>query len=68
LYEELALEVLPLAPPPAPRKLTEEEEKALVHTEEISLRELRIFLRSTLDKLCRKKKYVSLLFGTLLKG
>jgi len=50
------LEVLPLAPPPQPRKLSEQEEKTLYKAEENSLRELRIFLRQTLDKLLRMKK------------
>jgi ATPase family AAA domain-containing protein 2 len=47
---------LPLAPPPQPRKLTEAEEAVLYKAEENSLRELRIFLRQTLDKLFRMKK------------
>ncbi|XP_065332811.1 ATPase family AAA domain-containing protein 2-like isoform X1 [Cloeon dipterum] len=50
-------EVLPLAPPPEPKKLTEKEEEALRRTEEHSLRELRIFLRQTLDKLMKLKSF-----------
>jgi hypothetical protein len=56
---ERVLEVLPFAPPALPRKLTEKEEEALVRNEETSLRELRIFLRQTLDKMSRMKQYVS---------
>ncbi|XP_059473647.1 ATPase family AAA domain-containing protein 2-like [Neocloeon triangulifer] len=55
--KDAELEVLPLAPPPEPKKLTEKEEETLRKTEEHSLRELRIFLRQTLDKLCRMKSF-----------
>jgi hypothetical protein len=50
------LEELPLAPPPEPVKLTEEELKALYEKEEATLRELRIFLREICAKLARNRQ------------
>jgi hypothetical protein len=50
------LEELPLAPPPQPVKLTEEELKALYEKEEATLRELRIFLREICAKLARNRQ------------
>ncbi|XP_033610153.1 ATPase family AAA domain-containing protein 2 isoform X3 [Cryptotermes secundus] len=51
------LEELPLAPPPQPLKLTEEELKALYEKEEGTLRELRIFLREICAKLARNRQF-----------
>ena len=51
------LEVLPKAPPPEPRKLTENEQKKLYNAEEIILRELRLFLRDVINKLGRDRKF-----------
>ncbi|XP_058809899.1 ATPase family AAA domain-containing protein 2-like [Phymastichus coffea] len=51
------LEELPLAPDPEPKKLTEEERRALLEKEEISLRELRIFLREICAKLARNRQF-----------
>jgi hypothetical protein len=50
------LEKLPLAPDPEPKKLTSEEKKVLYEKEEISLRELRIFLREICAKLARNRQ------------
>jgi hypothetical protein len=50
------LEELPLAPPPQPVKLTEEELKALYEKEEATLRGLRIFLREICAKLARNRQ------------
>ncbi|XP_013413245.1 ATPase family AAA domain-containing protein 2 [Lingula anatina] len=52
-----ALEVLPKAPPPEPRKLTERELKKLYDQEESTMRELRLFLRDVLNKLSRDRKF-----------
>ncbi|XP_053394851.1 ATPase family AAA domain-containing protein 2-like [Mercenaria mercenaria] len=51
------LEVLPKAPPPEPRKLTDQELKKLHDHEEATLTELRLFLRDTLNKLGRDRKF-----------
>ncbi|XP_066590980.1 ATPase family AAA domain-containing protein 2-like isoform X2 [Prorops nasuta] len=51
------LEALPLAPDPVPKKLTEEEKRALYEKEEVSLRELRIFLREICAKLARNRQF-----------
>ncbi|BFZ16691.1 hypothetical protein BsWGS_19731 [Bradybaena similaris] len=51
------LEVLPKAPPPKPRELTEEELSLLLEKEELTLMELRIFLRDVLNKLGNDKKF-----------
>uniref|UniRef100_A0A8C9SLJ3 ATPase family AAA domain-containing protein 2 n=1 Tax=Scleropages formosus TaxID=113540 RepID=A0A8C9SLJ3_SCLFO len=52
-----ALEVLPLAPPPAPRQLTEEEQQRLEEQEEDTLRELRLFLRDVTNRLALDKRF-----------
>uniref|UniRef100_A0A7M4FWI4 ATPase family AAA domain-containing protein 2 n=1 Tax=Crocodylus porosus TaxID=8502 RepID=A0A7M4FWI4_CROPO len=52
-----ALEVLPVAPPPEPRQLTEEEVKRLEEQEEDTLRELRIFLRNVTHRLAIDKRF-----------
>ncbi|XP_043485205.1 ATPase family AAA domain-containing protein 2-like isoform X3 [Leptopilina heterotoma] len=51
------LEELPIAPEPMPKKLSEEEKKLLRDKEEISLRELRIFLREICAKLARNRQF-----------
>ncbi|XP_047120172.1 ATPase family AAA domain-containing protein 2-like [Schistocerca piceifrons] len=48
---------LPVAPPPEPRKLSEEEQKVLYEKEEGTLRELRIFLREICAKLARNRQF-----------
>lgn len=50
------LEELPLAPDIMPKKLTEDEKKILYEKEEVSLRELRIFLREICAKLARNRQ------------
>ncbi|XP_028281971.1 ATPase family AAA domain-containing protein 2 isoform X2 [Parambassis ranga] len=52
-----ALEVLPVAPPPAPRQLTEEEAQRLEEQEEDTLRELRLFLRDVTNRLSQDKRF-----------
>ncbi|XP_004940083.2 ATPase family AAA domain-containing protein 2 isoform X2 [Gallus gallus] len=51
------LEALPVAPPPEPRPLTEEEMKCLEEQEEDTLRELRIFLRDVTHRLAIDKRF-----------
>uniref|UniRef100_A0A803VW78 ATPase family AAA domain-containing protein 2 n=1 Tax=Ficedula albicollis TaxID=59894 RepID=A0A803VW78_FICAL len=51
------LEVLPLAPPPKPRQLTEEEMKQLEEQEEDTLRELRIYLRDVTHRLVIDRRF-----------
>ncbi|XP_075561822.1 ATPase family AAA domain-containing protein 2-like [Pelecanus crispus] len=51
------LEVLPVAPPPKPRQLTEEEMRQLEEQEEDTLRELRIFLRDVTDRLAVDRRF-----------
>ncbi|KAK2577983.1 hypothetical protein KPH14_008415 [Odynerus spinipes] len=51
------LEELPLAPDPMPKKLTDEEKKVLYEKQEVSLRELRIFLREICAKLARNRQF-----------
>ncbi|XP_034943893.1 ATPase family AAA domain-containing protein 2-like [Chelonus insularis] len=51
------LEELPLAPDPIPKKLTEDERRVLYEKEEVSLRELRIFLREICAKLARNRQF-----------
>ncbi|XP_076665616.1 ATPase family AAA domain-containing protein 2B-like isoform X3 [Andrena cerasifolii] len=51
------LEELPLAPNPMPKKLSDEEKKLLYEKEEVSLRELRIFLREICAKLARNRQF-----------
>lgn len=50
------LETLPLAPNPLPKKLTEEEKQIMYEKDEVSLRELRIFLREICAKLARNRQ------------
>ncbi|KAM8792412.1 ATPase family AAA domain-containing protein 2-like [Eudromia elegans] len=52
-----ALEVLPLAPPPEPRKLTQQEMQQIEEQEEDSLRELRIFLRDLTHRLTTDRRF-----------
>ncbi|NWQ93741.1 ATAD2 protein, partial [Burhinus bistriatus] len=52
-----SLEVLPVAPPPEPRQLTEEEERELAEQEEDTLRELRIFLRDVTHRLVVDRRF-----------
>ncbi|KAK7887132.1 hypothetical protein WMY93_026753 [Mugilogobius chulae] len=52
-----ALEVLPVAPPPVPRQLTQEEIKKLEEQEESTLRELRLFLRDVTNRLSQDKRF-----------
>lgn len=52
----MPLPELPLAPPPAPPKLTESQLQAIYNEEENTLRELRIFLRQICAKLARNKQ------------
>ncbi|MEQ2162172.1 hypothetical protein GOODEAATRI_017102 [Goodea atripinnis] len=59
-YDQLmlcALEVLPVAPPPQPRQLTEEESRRLDEQEEDTLRELRLFLRDVTNRLSQDKRF-----------
>uniref|UniRef100_A0AAY4CJ79 ATPase family AAA domain-containing protein 2 n=1 Tax=Denticeps clupeoides TaxID=299321 RepID=A0AAY4CJ79_9TELE len=51
------LEVLPVAPPPAPRKLTAQEQLRLEEQEEDTLRELRLFLRDVTNRLAQDKRF-----------
>ncbi|KAM4790847.1 LOW QUALITY PROTEIN: ATPase family AAA domain-containing protein 2-like [Cyanocitta cristata] len=51
------LEVLPVAPPPKPRKLTEEEIRQVEEQEEDTLRELRIYLRDVAQRLVIDKRF-----------
>ncbi|NXA17015.1 ATAD2 protein, partial [Ibidorhyncha struthersii] len=51
------LEVLPVAPPPKPRQLTEEEIRQLEEQEEDTLRELRIFLRDVTHRLAVDRRF-----------
>ena len=51
------LEILPVAPPPEPRKLTEQEQTRLLEHEEATLTELRLFLRDVLNKLGQDRKF-----------
>uniref|UniRef100_A0A8C5JRH0 Bromo domain-containing protein n=1 Tax=Junco hyemalis TaxID=40217 RepID=A0A8C5JRH0_JUNHY len=51
------LEALPVAPPPKPRKLTEEEIRQLEEQEEDTLRELRIYLRDVAQRLVIDKRF-----------
>lgn len=58
IFTEENWEELPLAPPPEPAKLTEEELEKLYAKEEHTLRELRIFLREVCAKLARNRMWV----------
>uniref|UniRef100_A0A8C9MY83 ATPase family AAA domain-containing protein 2 n=1 Tax=Serinus canaria TaxID=9135 RepID=A0A8C9MY83_SERCA len=51
------LEVLPVAPPPKPRQLSEEELKQLEEQEEDTLRELRIYLRDVTHRLVIDRRF-----------
>ncbi|KAM6283304.1 ATPase family AAA domain-containing protein 2 isoform 2-T2 [Porphyrio hochstetteri] len=51
------LEVLPVAPPPKPRELTEAEMEQLEEKEEDTLRELRIFLRDVTHRLATDRRF-----------
>ncbi|KMQ96499.1 atpase family aaa domain-containing protein 2b [Lasius niger] len=51
------LETLPLAPDPLPKKLTEAEKRIMYEKDEVSLRELRIFLREICAKLARNRQF-----------
>lgn len=51
------LEELPVATPPPPRQLTEEEAKRLEELEEDTLRELRLFLRDVTNRLSQDKRF-----------
>ncbi|CAH1772433.1 unnamed protein product [Owenia fusiformis] len=57
LRKTSSLEVLPLAPPPEPRKLSEREMKRLHNQEEATLRELRLFIRDVINKLARDRRF-----------
>ncbi|KFO57336.1 ATPase family AAA domain-containing protein 2, partial [Corvus brachyrhynchos] len=52
-----ALEVVPVAPPPKPRKLTEEEIRQVEEQEEDTLCELRIYLRDVAQRLVIDKRF-----------
>ncbi|KAK0155594.1 ATPase family AAA domain-containing protein 2 [Merluccius polli] len=52
-----SLEVLPVAPPSAPRQLTKEETQRLEEQEEATLRELRLFLRDVTNRLAQDKRF-----------
>lgn len=49
--------MLPVAPPPQPRQLTEAEVRKLEEQEENTLRELRIFLRDVTHRLAADKRF-----------
>ena len=51
------MEVLPKAAPVKPRELTKEEIKQLEEKEDLTLMELRIFLRDVLSKLGSDRKF-----------
>lgn len=51
------LEVLPFAPTPPPRQLTEAELKKVRQDEENTMRELRIFLRDVHAKLMMDRRF-----------
>ncbi|XP_039235783.1 ATPase family AAA domain-containing protein 2-like isoform X2 [Pipra filicauda] len=51
------LEVLPVAPPPKPRQLTEEEIRQVEEQEEDTLRELRIYLRDVAHRLVVDRRF-----------
>lgn len=52
-----SLEVLPIAPPPPPRQLAEQEAQKLAVQEEDTLRELRLFLRDVTNRLSQDKRF-----------
>ncbi|XP_075215507.1 ATPase family AAA domain-containing protein 2B-like isoform X2 [Lycorma delicatula] len=55
--KKVPLPALPLAPPPAPPKLTETQLQLIYNKEENTLRELRIFLRQICAKLARNRQF-----------
>ena len=55
--ENVSEEVLAVLPIPESRELTEKEEKRLRRKEDTLLRELRIFLRETWQKINREQKF-----------
>ena len=55
--KEKTLEVLPVAPSPPPRQLSEAELKNIREGEENTLRELRIFLRDIHTKLVMDRRF-----------
>jgi SpoVK/Ycf46/Vps4 family AAA+-type ATPase len=55
--EELMVEELPKAAPPPPQELTEVEKKKLIVRREATLRELRVFLRDSTNKLMAERKF-----------
>lgn len=55
--ENCVLEVLPFAPTPPPRQLTEAELKKVRQDEENTMRELRIFLRDVHAKLMMDRRF-----------
>ena len=57
LGKKKSLPVLPLAPAPAPRQLSEVEIKKVQLVEESTLRELRIFLRDIHHKLIVDRRF-----------
>ena len=54
---EVEFENLPVAPPPEPRELTQEELKKMDRQREAVLRELRVFLRDATNKLLAERKF-----------
>ena len=54
---DVELEVLPVAPPPKPRELTEGEVDKIDKQREAVLRELRVFLRDATNKLLAERKF-----------
>ena len=57
LLPEVELEKLPVAPPPIPRELSQEEMSRLCRQREAVLRELRVFLRDATNKLLAERKF-----------
>lgn len=51
------MEILPLAPPPPPRRLSEHERLRLEEQEEDALRELRLFLRNVTERLFLDRRF-----------
>lgn len=51
------MEILPLAPPPPPRQLPEQERLYLEEQEEDVLRELRLFLRNVTERLTLDRRF-----------
>ena len=54
---EAVYEPLPLATPPLPRELSETETRKLSRQREAVLRELRVFLRETTNRLLAERKF-----------